>query len=189
MEATEKSRYCSLDGFLLRDYPRTRLFVCVILLPTHLLSRSLPTPQALDSFVNLRSLWLEHNAIEEISGLDALVNLRCLFLMNNNITRISGLEKLKNLVQLQLSHNNITSIEGLSECKSLNNLDLQGNKITDISGVLECPTISILNLSHNKISEESVPDTFAKLPEVMLVFLVFPASSYNIVFHSFGQNF
>ena len=60
---------------------------------------------ALDTYINLKELYLNQNYITEIKGLDNLLNLQVLNLSFNNITKIENIKHLSNLEILDISNN------------------------------------------------------------------------------------
>ena len=67
--------------------------------------------QNLDSFINLRVLYLENNSIEKIENLDKLNHLESLYLQNNYIINIENLDNNKELVNINLSSNKIKMVK------------------------------------------------------------------------------
>jgi len=99
----------------------------------------------LETFVNLKAVYLEGNCIKKISGLDKCKNLLSLYLHENCIEKIENLEALQLLANLNLSNNCITKIENLGCLNNLSNLLLKSNRIgnnglSDLEGLLELPT-------------------------------------------------
>lgn len=127
---------------------------------------------SLEKYVNLKSIWLNNNAINIIEGLDHCPNLVCLYLQGNIIQEISGLDKLPNLETLNLSHNYITKISGLEGCPLLHTLEIDHNKIEDIDGLkglLVCKNIGVLNLSDNKLEEENFMEVITELQSLAVL--------------------
>ena len=63
---------------------------------------------ALDTYINLKELYLNQNYITEIKGLDNLLNLQVLNLSFNNISKIENIKHLSNLEILDISNNLIS---------------------------------------------------------------------------------
>ncbi|CBZ56081.1 putative leucine rich repeat protein [Neospora caninum Liverpool] len=112
----------------------------------------------LDSYTQVRALWLEGNGIRKIEGLDNLKQLQCL--------EIQNLDSCTKLVMLDLSHNCIRRVQGLSSLPHLNNIKLAYNAfetLDDIRGLAECRALTNLDLSHNciEIGDSSKSRRFA----------------------------
>ena len=110
----------------------------------------------LDSFINLKVLYLENNCIDKIENLQNLKNLTCLYLQNNYIKEIENLEFNPNLVILNLSNNKIKEIKNLEKCEKLENLYIEKNYISTIenlSGILQIKKLILLDIQNNEITE------------------------------------
>ena len=81
--------------------------------------------------INLKTLQLNGNEIDNLKGLANLINLETLHCTDNKITEITGLENLKNLKVLYLTNNEISDITPLSKNTSLTFLDLRKNSQID----------------------------------------------------------
>lgn len=114
---------------------------------------SLPT--SLPNLVNLRELFLHHNALQDIPvSLCKLQNLEILWLGNNRITRIPlELTGLTSLRRLHLNNNEIEEFpEFLCEMVQLRILYLNGNRISRIpTGIGKCTNLQRLYLHKNRI--------------------------------------
>jgi Leucine-rich repeat (LRR) protein len=76
------------------------------------------------------------NRIKKIKFLEKLVNLNTLILSFNEIEQIEGLPtESKALKRLDLNHNFIRRIEGLEGKAALQNLNLTNNWISDINQI------------------------------------------------------
>jgi len=64
-----------------------------------------------------------------------LVNLKTLFLYNNEIENVDCISKLPNLSKLDLTGNNITNIDSLEQMESLWELYIMANSIENIEEV------------------------------------------------------
>jgi Leucine-rich repeat (LRR) protein len=91
-------------------------------------------------------------SILSITGLSKFINLESLSLHGNQIEQIRGLEVLQTLKTLNLSSNNISQMEGLSHLKNLHVLNLASNQLREISGLHGLMALRVLVLSHNRIS-------------------------------------
>ena len=112
--------------------------------------------QNLDSFINLKVLYLENNCIDKIENLQNLKNLTCLYLQNNYIKEIENLEFNSNLVILNLSNNKIKQIKNLEKCEKLENLYIEKNYISSIeslSGILQIKKLILLDIQNNELTD------------------------------------
>ena len=78
------------------------------------------TLEGVDHCVNLKSLWLGKNKIEELKAIETLVHLEQLDVQNNRLTSLgSSLRGLHSLKELYLACNSISTLgpngEGLPE--------------------------------------------------------------------------
>jgi Leucine-rich repeat (LRR) protein len=111
------------------------------------------------------------NRIKKIKGLDKLVNLNTLILSFNEIEQIEGLpSEGKALKRLDLNHNFIRRIEGLEHKVNLQHLNLTNNWISDINQIehlrLHCgSTLKELSLKCNPIAAKKSyrPTVFSRL--------------------------
>lgn len=88
----------------------------------------------------LRCLFLQNNALTELTGLEQLHQLVILDVSHNKLRNAAGLDRLPNLTTLYIGHNKLTSepgsIDNLQLCSSLNTIDLSRNKLSDSNQVL-----------------------------------------------------
>ena len=99
-------------------------------------------------------VWVNSNAITDLSPLAGLTNLTDLYLGNNAITDILPLAGLANLTKLILYENTITDISPLAGLTTLTELVLWENNITDVS-----PLEGLINLIRLEISDNPIQDT------------------------------
>jgi Leucine rich repeat len=121
-------------------------------------------------------LWLEGNALSELSGLSAQRELRSLFVQENLIEEVSGLEACSELVTLNLAQNMVSVVPALGRwCPKLETLNLAHNrleKLSDVAAVRELPCLSVLDLQENQIAyEEGLVEFFASLPALRVLYL------------------
>lgn len=102
----------------------------------------------------LQTLYLQENCIRSpIRGLDCLLEIRTLNLADNDIDDCGGFSHLPHLSTLSLKNNRITTIAPLLGCNALSVLDVSGNRIekdeaTTTMATLELlPSLAVLYLS------------------------------------------
>jgi Leucine-rich repeat (LRR) protein len=110
------------------------------------------------------------NRIKKIKALEKLVNLNTLILSFNEIEQIEGLpQDGRALKRLDLNHNFIRRIEGLDNKSGLQNLNLTNNWISDINQIehlrIFCSNLKELSLKCNPIAAKKSyrPTVFQRL--------------------------
>jgi len=123
----------------------------------------------LEYAVNLESLNLYQNSVEELAPLGALTRLRVLNLGGNSIKDISALRGLTALEELDLSHNRLTNIDALQKLTRLRLLHLEGNDISALTPLASLKSLEGLFLSGN-LDDRSVSSLagLTKLQRLML---------------------
>ncbi|MEA2096057.1 MAG: leucine-rich repeat domain-containing protein [Candidatus Cloacimonadota bacterium] len=104
---------------------------------------------------NLTSLLLFYNQIDDISAVSGLINLTSLYLDENQINDICAITGLTNLTSLYLDENQISDISAVSGLTNLTSLHLGNNQISDISAVSGLTNLISLHLHDNQISDIS----------------------------------
>jgi internalin A len=117
----------------------------------------------LQDLKQLTKLDLRHTQINDISFLKGLKQLTKLNLRWNQIDDISFLKDLKQLAELDLGYNQINDISFLKGLKQLTALDLEGNGITEVSILEDLEQLKILNLSGNQIDDISFLENLKQL--------------------------
>ncbi|KAL4465487.1 hypothetical protein ABPG72_009425 [Tetrahymena utriculariae] len=130
----------------------------------------------LDKFVNLKTVYLENNMIQTITGLSCLKQLQHLFLQHNTIKEIEGLEENKELITLNMSHNIISKVSGLDQLNKLENLSLGSNQLKDFESIVklkDLPSLSCLGLEDNFIAYDPkmLDEIFAQMPSLKVLYL------------------
>jgi len=118
---------------------------------------------AISGLTNLTSLNLKDNQIEDISAVSGLNNLNFLYLDENQISDISAVSGLTNLTSLILDENQINDISAVSGLTNLTWLDLSENQINDISTVSGLTDLTSLHLFNNQISDISAVSDLTNL--------------------------
>ncbi|XP_016964518.1 dynein axonemal assembly factor 1 homolog [Drosophila biarmipes] len=132
--------------------------------------------ECLEEYTELKSLWLECNAISEIQGLEQLTKLKCLFLQNNLITKMENLNPCRELDTLNLSSNHIRKIQNIGSdiLPVLNTLNISSNYLKDcesLSDLVQCKNLSVLDLSNNRIDDILIVKVFEQMPSLRVLVL------------------
>ena len=132
--------------------------------------------QNLDSFINLKVLYLENNCLDKIENLHNLKNLTCLYLQNNYIKEIENLEENTNLVILNLSNNKIKKIKNLEKLQKLENLYIEKNYLSSLEGLeglLEIKKLILLDLQNNELTDnpEALLSLLEKIERLKVLYL------------------
>lgn len=110
----------------------------------------------LSSLKKIISIDLGYNKINNLIPLSGLGKLEYLYLYSNNIEDLSPLAGLYNLKWLSLRDNlKISNVTPIGNLKSLVYLDLYNNKISKIDTLVGLANLEKLNLGANKISDFS----------------------------------
>ena len=127
----------------------------------------------MEDAVNLKSLWLGKNKIEEITGLSSLTKLEQLDIQSNRLTVIgTGLQPLSLLKELYLAHNGIQTLtDGLPLQSSLHTVDLSSNPITSIAGIESHIRIQELWLTSTHLATYGDLYPLTMLPVLSCVYL------------------
>ena len=96
-------------------------------------NRNIRRLNGLEHATNLQTLYLNTNAIADVSPLASLTNLRVLRLWGNAIRRVQPLASLTNLRELELGDNMIANVQPLASLTNLGLLNLHTNAIADVS--------------------------------------------------------
>ncbi len=109
----------------------------------------------LEAFVNLETLGLDRNQINDIAPLAGLTNLQGLSLSRNQISDISPLAELTNLQSLSLLGNQLGDISSLAGLVNLQDLVLFSNQISDLAPLAPLTNLQLLQIEGNQISDIS----------------------------------
>ena len=131
--------------------------------------------QNLDSFINLKVLYLENNCLDKIENLHNLKNLTCLYLQNNYIKEIENLESNPSLVILNLSNNKIKTIKNLEKCEKLENLYIEKNYLSSLEslqGLLQVKKLILLDIQNNELNDnaEGLLSLFEKFEKLKVLY-------------------
>ena len=132
--------------------------------------------QNLDSFINLKVLYLENNCLDKIENLHNLKNLTCLYLQNNYIKEIENLDNNPNLVILNLSNNKIKQIKNLDKLEKLENLYIEKNYLSSVdslAGLLQTKKLILLDIQNNELTDnpEATLSLLEKIEKLKVLYL------------------
>jgi internalin A len=85
----------------------------------------------------MRSLYLSHNKITDLSPLEGLSKVWSLYLAGNKVADLKPIAKLKWLSSLDLRDTGISDLTALADLTELKFLMLEKNSITDLKVLLE----------------------------------------------------
>lgn len=125
-------------------------------------------------YQGLRALFLEGNAIEDISNFPELPELKCLYLQQNLISDLNGIQILHNLDTLNLSHNKIRKIEFISQCPNLKTLIMTNNELKSLDDIKElrlCHNLQTIDLQNNKIDDIHILEIFEDLNDLKCLYV------------------
>ena len=105
--------------------------------------------------IGLTNLVLFGNAISDLSPLSGLINLTGLNLNDNRVSNISPVAALKKLKHLWLLNNRITNVPNLTGLSDLVGLEIGGTGLTELSAIAGLTNLTELGLSNNEISDIS----------------------------------
>lgn len=105
----------------------------------------------LGKLTKLTDLSLSRNQLNDLSALAGLVNLNTLSISSNKITDLKPLAGLVNLWRLDAANNNIKDLAPLSKLTNLLSLDLSSNQIYDLEPLRNLQNLSYLYLKNNRI--------------------------------------
>ena len=103
--------------------------------------------------LNLRSLLMRYNQINDLAPLANLTNLTRLDLGHNKIYDLIYLEGLTNLTFLDVASNYITDLTPLANLTNLTTLRLLNNQINDITPISGLTNLTYLSLGFNQIND------------------------------------
>ena len=118
--------------------------------------------------INVTSLYLHDNQIDDISPVSGLTNLTSLLLFYNQIDDISAVSGLTNLTSLNLDENQINDICAVTGLTNLTSLYLDENQISNISAVSGLTNLTSLHLGNNQISDISAVSGLTNLTSLHL---------------------
>ncbi|OPX84303.1 MAG: Internalin-A precursor [Pelotomaculum sp. PtaB.Bin104] len=117
----------------------------------------------------LIALAADQEGILDLTGLEYAINLQTLTLCGNHIDDVTPLAGLTNLVMLGLDDNQISDISPLAGLTKLNTLWLDGNGISNITPLAGLTDLEAVCISRNQLSDISPLEGLINLLELWLV--------------------
>ena len=122
--------------------------------------KELPLLKGISKLTRLNSLGLINCGVtdEQLASIDLrkLSNLTNLYLNNNALTNISALSEIKTLCVVNVNRNKLTSLSGLEKAIKLQKLYAAGNELTDLNGIVNCTVLTHAALNDNKLTNADV---------------------------------
>ena len=148
LEAAIRSSLGRPSGVLINTYlaALTSLSAC---------NRQITSLNGLEWAYHLEGLYLNGNAIRDVTPLQGLTQLRFLEMEGNQISGLSPLAGLTNLTSLSLGQNPIVDYSGLSNLTSLTCLSVRTGNLGDLSVLQRSTGLISLSLSENVVSDVS----------------------------------
>ncbi len=103
----------------------------------------------LEHAINLTTLLLDYNWVNDITPLASLTKLTTLQIEGNRVDRLSALTGLTKLTSLHLSDNRIGYLVPLEGLTNLTELRLESNRVDDITSLSGLTNLRTLHLAHN----------------------------------------
>ena len=104
-------------------------------------------------FKKLKTLRLDHNVIEDLSGLSQLKNVKVLQLQHNHITNLSPLSDLSSLEHLNISDNPLSDMDKMSTCRNLAHLNIERTQISDLDKIRFLTNLKSLKAGKSDVNE------------------------------------
>lgn len=150
-EAGDLAKIHFLDGRSKGIVSLDGLQHCSELQEIHLDDNNIASVAPLAGCLQVRSLSLSGNKLQNIEALSALADLRLLNIENNSIADIAPLSGMLQLTSLFANQNGITDLSALQAHPRLHTVFLANNQISDITPLGSLGKLSTLDLRHNKI--------------------------------------
>ena len=119
--------------------------------------------EVLTPMTTLKELYLQHNAVVDLSSLTGLTNLQKLDVSYNALTTLAPIAACIRLNWINADGNQLATLDGVCELTLLSELSVDYNKLTDISGLASCPELMVLSIANNQITDIS---DLASLPKL-----------------------
>ena len=114
----------------------------------------------------LKEVYLQHNAVVDLTTLTGLTNLEKLDVSYNSLTTLAPIASCIRLNWVNADGNQLATLDGICELALLKELSVEYNKLTDISGLAACPELTTLSVANNQITDISDLATLPKLEKL-----------------------
>ncbi|KAK6187106.1 hypothetical protein SNE40_005201 [Patella caerulea] len=168
----KKLKTLRLDSNQILKLESSDFISCVQLTSLDLSFNMLDNLSALNYLPNLEEVNACGNRLRKISDLSRCRKLVEVDFSNNRLTDLSGLNKSTNLQILKLSNNHLTSFSSIAKLKSVEEVDVSGNRLSELSP-LSClfPSLQIFSVCDNKIVSWQEVLSLSKVPELVELFI------------------
>lgn len=126
-------------------------------------SNTLRNLTPLSGMSELRELYLDNNAVTDLSAVSDLKKLTVLDISYNSVKSFAPLQGTTSLEVIRASHNQLTSVSELKLLSNLKELDVGSNSIADISAISGCTKMEKLDISSNTVTDITMLD---KMPDL-----------------------
>ncbi|XP_041359793.1 protein phosphatase 1 regulatory subunit 7-like [Gigantopelta aegis] len=172
LSGLKKLKQLRLDSNQLVKLETSDLVACVQLTTINLSSNFIDNLKALSYLPNLVELFASGNRLRKVSDLQRCKQLQEVDLSKNHITDLTGLNNLSNLQILDISCNQLTCLKSLGKLKSLEDINVSNNKLSELSDIPDIfPKLEILNLSDNAVTDWDEICVLSSCPDLVEISL------------------
>ena len=137
---------------------------------SHILCNSNPTPEQLQSIINLEEIVIEpENIVYTLEPITQMSFLKKLIVNNNQIQDLSPLSDKYFLEVLSVSGNPVDNIMPLSHLTSLKNLNIENTPVGELTPIESLENIKVLNISGTSIRNLKPIAKFYALEDLSIV--------------------
>lgn len=120
----------------------------------------------LEKCINLKTLDLSSNTVEDLSPIASLTQLSSLIIYENNVSDIEALMNLDSLEYLDIDSNDIADLSPLEGLVNLVHLDIGENPVDDIGSVSYLTKLEYFRITNSEISDLSSLSEILSLKEI-----------------------
>lgn len=121
----------------------------------------------LQSMSGLQEVYLQHNAVNDLTVLGDLKSLAKVDVSYNLLTSLTPIFNSSTLNELGASNNSLTSVAGIDKLTALESLNVAGNTLGDVSPIASCTSLKELDISSNLLSDISSLNALNKLESLV----------------------